>query len=771
MVAGCGGGGGGVGSTPTPTPSPTPTPPPSPTPTPTPAPTPTPSPTPTPTGSFNTPEYQRSNGAVAANAIVAYNAGASGTGVKIAILDSGLTDALGEFTGRIDAASKDVASNRGYADGDAKDGHGTSVTAVAAAGRNGTQIMGVAYNATVLALRTDNPGSCAGADGCQHFDSVLATAVDYARTNGARVINMSLGGDAMGSTLRNAIDRATAAGIIVVISAGNCGQVSSDCPTAATAPDGFAQVASSAQARGLVVIAGSHNASYQLSDFSNPAGSFGQYYIAASGGQASTLSNNISGDEDGVRSFDQTGKAFYYAGTSYSAPLISGAVALLAQAFPNLTGAQIVDLLMTTATDAGAAGTDSVFGRGILNLTRAFQPQGSASLAGSAVPVSLDNNATLSPAMGDASGAVIGQAVFLDKYARAYSFNIGGTIRRMSAIRPLINAIGNDVRRTTLDLGNASVAMRISGTSQLADPNVQRWAGEDSRAFSNRPAVTPRTLGGTMTLRLGTKTTGFASFGERIDAAPAREASWLIANEPADTPGFDANRDLALGIRHELGRMALTVSGEQGNARRLTPGEIAPHYTLLTARVDRALGMLRIGVAAGMMREENSVLGARFGASLGGHGATTRLADLDLGLALGQGWSLRGQWRQAWTSADAGGMLTDGKLSSNAFSFDVVRQGRVSRIGLRLAQPLRVESGRFRLNMPSSYDYATLTTGYSLTDLSLSPKGRELDMEANYGRVLGTGWIDANLFYRRDPGNIAAMSDDVGAALRFTMGF
>jgi hypothetical protein len=116
-------------------------------------------------------------------------------------------------------------------------------------------------------------------------------------------------------------------------------------------------------------------------------------------------------------------------------------------------------------------------------------------------------------------------------------------------------------------------------------------------------------------------------------------------------------------------------------------------------------------------------------------------------------------------------MLTDGKLSSNAFSFDVVRQGRASRVGLRIAQPLRVESGRFRLNMPTSYDYATLATGYSLTDLSLSPKGRELDLEANYGRVLGAGWVDANLFYRRDPGNIAAMSDDVGAAVRFTLGF
>jgi hypothetical protein len=697
---------------------------------------------------------------VAANGIVAYNAGASGAGVKIAVLDSGLTDALGEFTGRIDSASKDMVGSgtRGFADGDTENAHGTSVSAVAAAGGNGSGIMGVAYNATVLALRTDDPGSCAGSDGCQHFDSVLASAVDYARTNGARVINMSLGGSAMSGSLQAAIGRATSAGIVVVLAAGNCGKVTTDCTVAETQPDSFAQIASNnSVAHGLVIIAGSHNANYAKSDFSNPAGSFGNFYLTALG--------------DRVLTFDNNGDFFLYSGTSYSTPAISGAVALLAQAFPNLTGAQIVELLETTATDAGTPGVDSVFGRGILNLTGAFSPQGSTSLAGSAVPVSLTDNGTLSPAMGDANAAAAGQAVFLDGYARAYELNLGGTIKRMRAIQPLTGAIANDIRRTTLDLGNASIAMRVAGMSGFTDSRVDRWMGEDNRAFSNHPAVSPRAVGGEIAFRMNARTTGFASFGQRIDAAPVPQASWLIANEPADSPGFDADRDLALGIRHELGKFTLTVTGEQGNALRQRPGDIAPRYTLISARMDRMVGKLRIGTSIGMMREDGSVLGARFGSALGGGGANTRLTDLDVGLALGKAWSLRGQWRHAWTNADRGGALTSGRLNSNAFSFDVVRQGRTNRVGLRLAQPMRVESGAYRLRLPSSYDYATQTTGYSVTDLNLAPKGRELDLEANYGRVAGSGWVDANLFLRRDPGNIAAASDDVGAAVRFTVGF
>ena len=82
-----------------------------------------------------------------------------------------------------------------------------------------------------------------------------------------------------------------------------------------------------------------------------------------------------------------------------------------------------------------------------------------------------------------------------------------------------------------------------------------------------------------------------------------------------------------------------------------------------------------------------------------------------------------------------------------------------------------MESGGYRLNLPTGYDYATLTTSYTPTMLSLAARGRELDLEANYGQVLGAGWIDTNLFFRRDPGNFAAMSNDVGAAVRFTLGF
>jgi hypothetical protein len=94
-------------------------------------------------------------------------------------------------------------------------------------------------------------------------------------------------------------------------------------------------------------------------------------------------------------------------------------------------------------------------------------------------------------------------------------------------------------------------------------------------------------------------------------------------------------------------------------------------------------------------------------------------------------------------------------------------------VGLRLAQPLRVESGGLALMLPTSYDYATGLATDSLTKMSLSPSGRELDAELSYGSNLfaGNGWLGGNLFYRRQPGHIASADDDVGAAIRFTLGF
>ena len=64
------------------------------------------------------------------------------------------------------------------------------------------------------------------------------------------------------------------------------------------------------------------------------------------------------------------------AGTSFAAPRVAGAAAIVKQKFPSLTNSQIKQVLLQTANDLGAAGVDSVYGYGKLNIANSLSPQG-----------------------------------------------------------------------------------------------------------------------------------------------------------------------------------------------------------------------------------------------------------------------------------------------------------------------------------------------------------------------------------------------------------
>lgn len=775
-LAACGGSGsGGPSSSPAPTPlpenvpAPAPTPPPPVPPAPAPAPAPVPPPPP-PTGTnFNTDEYRRSNAAVASGAIDAWKAGASGSGVKLAVIDSGISPSLNEFAGRIDPASTDVAGNRGISD---EGGHGSAVTAIAAAARNDNQIVGIAYNATILSYRSDGPGSCArtGTDeGCSHNDGDIAEGIDLARVAGARVINLSLGGSPPTQQLVQAVGRATAAGIVIVVSAGNEREKE---PAKGGNPNPFALGLVNGAPGGLVIIAGSIGVDIdgssatrddidltKLSAFSNQAGSGAQSYLSALGFRV--VAPNIT---DG-------NKLYLYSGTSFSAPVISGAVALLAGAFPNLTGKQIVDLLYRTANDLGDPGIDAIFGHGALNLTRAFQPQGQTVFAGSGTPVSLTSNGALPAASGDArTGAV--NAVILDDYDRAFDVDLAGTVRRARTPEPLAGALGNDLLGGTVAAGAVSLSLT---TARLRDQPVGIALAQ--QGLSHQDSRRARLIAGMAAAQISDRTAiamGFSEGGKALEKrlAGVSDAPFMIARDPHGTIAFDLRRGNAVALRHQLGRIGLTVTAERGqieDTQRLFPQSSGFNAGTLTA--DTQVGPARLALSASRMREDSTVLGGRFDASLGAPGATSWLVDGVADAHLGGGWSATARYRRGWTgfgSAGAGGLSTDG------FAFDLgktnlLRSG--DRLGLRFAQPLRVRSGGLSLMLPVRYSYATLATEYAPTLFNLAPEGRELDFEAAYGVSLAGGWLGANAFLRRQPGHIAAADDDIGAAVRFTLGF
>ena len=744
---GGGGGGGGIGSTPPPPATITPTP--------TPPPPPPPPPPPTSTN-FDTAEYQRSNAAVSSGAVSAWQKGATGQGVKIAVIDSGINPSLAEFSGRIDPASRDVAGSRPLSD---EDGHGTAVTATAAAARNDAQNVGVAFNATILSFRADAPGSCDGEDGCDFYDSAIAQGVDAARLAGARVINMTLGGSAPGNQLMSAIQRAVNAGIILVISAGNDG----DDPAKGANADPFALFPAQTFP-GQVIIAGSVGVASgsgtdlnQLSDFSNRAGQGQNWYLAALGYR--------------VRTIDHTGGGFLYSGTSFSAPVISGAVALMAQAFPNLTAPQIVDLLFQTADDLGAAGDDAVFGQGRLNLTRAFQPVGATSLAGTEVPVSdASAGGGLPEAAGDAGGQGSMGAVILDGYNRAFAMDLAKGLRQASRRSPLEQSLAGHVSGSAVTAGPVAIAMSVAQrTGQPALIDVMRLGigPEDARRS--------RLVAGSAFAQIDKKTMaglGIAQGAKAIERqlTNAQAGAFLIARDISSDPGFQARRGTSMALRRELGFAGLTIASEQGKVTEEIRTDLTdPKYRWTGITLDRRFGATSwASVGLGRLEEEETLLGGRLGTLYGGTGSSSLFLDVEMRRNLGDGWSASLMGRRGWTSFGSGNFQTA------AYSFDLAKFGLLNagdRLGLRLSQPLRVAGGGVRLLLPTDYDYSTGLATSSIQRLSFVPSGREIDAEIGYSTNLGEGWLGANLFVRRDPGHVASANPDLGGAIRYSLGF
>lgn len=773
FLTACGGGGGGGGAISTPSPQPAP----SPTPTPLPAPSPTPSPTaaPTPPATFDTAEFRRSDGPAQHNAVSAWSEGWNGSGVTIAVVDTGIDVDSPEFAGRLSSASRDLYDQTDTRGLDAEDDHGTNVALVAAGARNGTGVLGMAWGSTVMALRTDEPGSCATEDpedestGCNFADSYIAGAVRHATANGAKVINLSLGGSTPTQALREAVAAAASAGILVVVSAGNDGN---------DVPDAFATGLETA-GRDSVIIVGSVDENGTVSEFSNRAGTADHNYISARGESICCTY------QDGSLYIDNEGYVYLFSGTSFSAPQVAGAAALLAQAFPSLTGVEIIDILLESARDAGAAGRDDVYGSGILDIAAAFRPIGTTSLAGSTLTMALgDSTGATSPAMGDAVKAASLQTVVLDKYRRAFDADIAGTLESARLPDKLHGAIGTQRRHSSLATASASVAFTIDAGGRVNEiPHVGQLR------LTSEDAEQARVLAARVALKVAPDMQFGLAYSESADGLVAQlqgqdRPAFMIAQQAGSDDGMVRSSDAAMALRKQFGEWGLTLSAEQGETFAAAPVQREQFVLRQRPRdavrsfglgMDRSFGDLDAAFGLELVQEERTMLGARFHDALGMQGAETLFADAEAGWNLADQWRLGLAMRGGITTARAAGTVAAGsQLYSSAWSLDLSRRGVFAAhdaLGLRISQPLRVESGGLDLRLPVAFDYATLRPEYGLRSLSLTPQGREIMGELAWRGALFNGSAAASLYYRKDPGHYASLPDDKGAAFQWSRKF
>jgi len=281
----------------------------------------------------------------------------TGSGAVVAVVDSGVQADHPDLAGRVGQGYDVVQNDTTAQDGD---GHGTHVSGIiAAASGNGIGVESVAPGATIMPIRV------LGDDGGGSTDDV-ARGVDYARTHGANVINLSLGSEVplIGATGGDAFDaavhRAIAAGIVVVAAAGNNGVPVCEQPAAGD---------------GLLCV-GAVDKRRQRSFFSSFGSGLGLVAPGGSGGSATGMPG-----EDVLSTFK--GSAYEaLAGTSQAAPHVSGVAALLVSR--GVRGQAAVKRILATATDLGTPGNDAEYGAGLVNARAAVAGLGGGAPAGGA---------------------------------------------------------------------------------------------------------------------------------------------------------------------------------------------------------------------------------------------------------------------------------------------------------------------------------------------------------------------------------------------------
>ncbi len=314
---------------------------------------------------------------------------ATGKGVTVAVIDTGVDARHQDLAGRVLAgydaslgrsasstpspsatstssasaspsASASAASDRakGWEGLGLEPEHGTLVASlIAGAGHHNSTtpsnrgepggpagIMGIAPEAKILPISLEL-GSASPKT--RSVDEQIPDAVRYAVDQGAHIINLSVGSDKTSwpQSWDSAFAYAEEKGVIIVASAGNRGA-------------GLTQVGAPATMPGVLTVGGvDQNRKDSWSDSS-------QGISIAVSAPSQAMIGAIPGNRYAT-----------WSGTSAAAPIVSGLAALIKEKYPDLTGNQIIQRIISSADDAGADGRDPLYGYGIINPAAALDPK------------------------------------------------------------------------------------------------------------------------------------------------------------------------------------------------------------------------------------------------------------------------------------------------------------------------------------------------------------------------------------------------------------
>ncbi|HEV2268879.1 MAG TPA: S8 family serine peptidase [Steroidobacteraceae bacterium] len=304
------------------------------------------------------------------NTYAAFAKGYTGNGVTIGVVDSGIMPNNPAVAGRVVQEIIDVDPTQNNTSIPDVVGHGTWVSQIAAGAPFGQFTGGIAPGASLVSARIiddnapDDNGYSAPTQVTTSDAQFLQSVIGQMISSNVQVMNNSWGGiawDTSNTALNQAFDAAYASFVeshngLVVFSAGNDSQANPSTIAALPTVAGDAAL----QQGWLVAVALNSNSPTQLDSYSNKCGIAMNYCLAAPG-------DVIVLDKDILAS--TTNPSYYIIeGTSFAAPQVSGAAALVWQAYPYFSNYLVAQTLLGTATPLGGSQPNPTFGYGVLNV-------------------------------------------------------------------------------------------------------------------------------------------------------------------------------------------------------------------------------------------------------------------------------------------------------------------------------------------------------------------------------------------------------------------
>ena len=628
------------------------------------------------------------------NALYALDNGWTGKGVLVGILDDGI-NAIPELEGQVDRnLSRDFGGvvvdgalqprEGGANSGDSTSTHGTPIAAIIAARNDGQGIQGLAPDVTLVSLRVD-----AMVDGNRMYGFRSNEAIEYAMANDIMLLNMSLTRSdpkQFSQIMRDVLTDYAAFGGLVINSAGNNQQDN---------PGNYLDMTDeNAEALLFVVALNPNGTDYSLASYSNRCGVAMDRCVAAMGGN---VTHNVNGEITG------------YGGTSSAAPQVTALAAMILSKWPQLTGVDAGNVIISTTRDIGEEGVDDVFGNGLIDVQAALSPV-DPTLSNGKTTSSIDNTVMLvGGAFGGGYGpssieAVYSDVTVLDAYGRDYNGDISGLVIRPGEAR------SKWLRRRIEAQAHAGSTGFVS-TKMSASLGYTAFETEH-RDSSGNAILQNHLSNAAFALRLDEDTTVTAGYNtsdnvmdDVMGLAPTSDS--MFAYSPL--------AQTSVGVSHQVGDGRVAVAAYVGRQQdTVTNG--------LTVQWQQGDSSLKLG----LVDETGTVFGTPVGAGAMrfGDGSSTVFIEAASGFYLGT-WHVGSYASLGATRLKLADdmLLTDADtITSGRFGFTASREAFGGLVRFGIAQPLVVLSGDATFTVGSGYDLGI--RGLTFEDRTVDMRGR-----------------------------------------------